>query len=366
MKIGVMTVHQSISAGGSLQAYALCNELSRLGHEVEVINYCPYYFMDFTDYSNRKLRSTPRGFAKWILNGKTLKAHRRLFDEFQEECLPKRTRRFDDHDTLQAACLEYDAYVCGSDQIWNPPHVHYDNSWFFDFASDRGRKISYAASIGKDRLDSKDLEWLKAGASQLDFVSVREDTAVKVMSSIGVEATQCIDPTFLMSPESWRQLERKPAQEIPKDYVFYYTVASGNPLELALLDRVKSRTGCPCVMSSTAFRKPNCADVQVKQCGPREFLYLVNHAKYVYTNSFHGLVFSILFGKRVISFKNMTTNSRLSSLLRLLGLEGFQLSELSEFDNMDWGYVDEALVGALARTELPIADSKAFLKRSLS
>ena len=157
MRVAVLTVHQSISAGGSLQAYALCKVLRDLGHEVEIISYCPYYFMDFTDSSRRSEWRTPRGFLKKLLNGRRLQKHRGLFDDFAGNYLPPMTKRVNSPEELRDITLDYDAYVCGSDQIWNPPHVHYDTTWFLDFVKSGPRLVSYAASIGRDRLSEKDL-----------------------------------------------------------------------------------------------------------------------------------------------------------------------------------------------------------------
>lgn len=366
MRVAVLTVHQSISAGGSLQAYALCKVLRDLGHEVEIINYCPYYFMDFTDPSRRSEWRTPRGFLKKLLNGRRLQKHRGLFDDFAGNYLPPMTKRVNSPEELRDITLDYDAYVCGSDQIWNPPHVHYDTTWFLDFVKSGPRLVSYAASIGRDRLSEKDLGWLKRGASGFDSLSVREDTAVEVLGSLGLDAEQCVDPTFLLAPEEWRLLERKPEQEIPKEYLLYYSVECANPVELPLLNRVKEKTGLPCVVISTAFLKPSYAGVQVPLCGPRELLYLIDHASVVYSNSFHGMVFSIIFGKTLVSYKNMVSNSRLDSLMRLTGLQSCQVDGEEGYDQVDWQFVAEEFASAYAGMSEHIERSIRFLKGALA
>ena len=130
-RVGILTVHQSVNCGASLQAAALYRAVEDLGHSPQIINYCPRYFMSYMDESNRDARRTPKGRIKSLLIGKRLAKTANAFDEYADCFYPNKTKRLDTPDDLKMASLEYDFYLCGSDQIWNAGHVHFDSSWLF-------------------------------------------------------------------------------------------------------------------------------------------------------------------------------------------------------------------------------------------
>ena len=325
-EVGLLTIHQSVNCGASLQAAALYNAIRNLGHRPRVIDYRPRQFMSFMDESNKAERRTPRGMLKTALLGRRIERTRRSFEEYGLRWYPSWTERFNTFEELVDASFRFDRYICGSDQIWNPPHVRYDNSWMFGFVEKKPgvRIASYAASIGSDSLADREIEWLKAGLPKFDFIGVREDTAVSLLSQMGYTSVQCVDPVFLADPVDWIDQKRAPDIELPDRYIFYYPVDQ-NCIEESLLLELKRRHGMKCVAISDKLIKPKHADITVSGYSPEIFLHLLYNAEIVFTNSFHGLAFSIIFGKPLVSFRNPTKNSRLESLLRLAQLEGFQI-----------------------------------------
>ncbi len=365
MNVGLLTIHDSVNPGASLQACGLYQAVKDLGHEVSVINYCPNYFPSHTNVIKPLLAQGPKGIAKAALLGKRLKAKAALFQEFADSTYSVGTRRYANYASLKSAPPMFDAVICGSDQIWNPPHVCYDDAWFFSFyGSNRPRLISYAASIGKDRLDEKDLSWLVRGASTFDFVGVREDTGVDLLLGNGVDAVQCVDPTFLCSRDMWESLERRPSGDVPEKFIFYYPLQE-NPLEAELVRAVSDDFGLRVVSVWSALRKLPSMDIQIPVFGPREFLWLMNHSEAVVTNSFHGLAFSVIFEKNLVSFKNLTRNSRLASLLKILGVENYQISSMEEYRNTNWDERFRALHASKQRIAEEVSVSEDFLRRAL-
>ena len=359
---GLLTIHRSINCGASLQASALYEILHQIGMNPRLINYCPAYFMPLTDYSNAQIRRSPKGFAKMLFMGRRLKRIVQLFQQYEGEYYPNTTVRIDNLADSDLTEYGFDYYICGSDQIWNPSHVHYDGAWLFDFVKDNNAKlVSYAASIGKDELDEKDLDWLRSGLGTFDHIGVREDSAVKIVEELGFKAIQNVDPTLLIERDEWRKREQEPCMELPPRYILHYPIEP-NPIERQLLDALKRSLGIEVITMTDSIRYSAHADKCLSEYGPKQFLYMVDHAEAVLTNSFHGLVFSMIFGKKLVSFRNMSKNSRLDSLLRSSGLDGFQITDMNDFVMRDLDEEQEKLVRAYESLTVPIEDSIRFLK----
>lgn len=333
MKVGILTTHCSTNAGACLQAYALYRTVSEIGHKPCIINYRPRYFMEFADpdYHYRTIHDV----LKYIIIGGRIKKNYRKYENFWQLYYSNSTPIYRDKTAL-LSCEKMDTYICGSDQIWNPVHTHYDDSYFLSFVKDSSARLSsYAASIGEDKLDVKDTEYITENIKHLNSISVREDTAVELLRSCGFVANQHIDPSLLITAEQWRLISKKPAKRLPRKFIYYYPLQS-TPLESRLIEVLKKDTGLPCVASENGLRKTRGVDYRVTTCSPEEFLWLIDNASIVVTNSFHGSVFSLLFKTRLIPFSNIKRNSRLESLFRLFGLDGLLVNSLEDYQSKKW------------------------------
>lgn len=360
--IAMMTVHQSINCGASLQASALYETLKRVGMNPCVINYCPPYLLPLTDDSNKHVRKTPKGMVKTLLLGGRIKRNAVLFREYAEEFYPNTTKRFESVRDINLSDYNFDYYICGSDQIWNPTHVRYDDAWFFSFVRGENAKlVSYAASIGKDELNEDDCEWLRKGLSRYSRIGVREDTCVEIVRKLGFASTQNMDPTLLISRSDWRKRAQEPSIKLPPRYILHYPIES-NPIERQLLDQLRHKYGLKIITMTDSLKYSLQARKCVSEYGPKQFLYLIDHADIVLTNSFHGLVFSMIFGKKLVSFRSMTKNSRLGSLFRTSGLDGYQVTSMDDFAARDLEYDQQRLSNAYESLVGPIDDSLHFLK----
>lgn len=338
MTVGILTAHCSVNPGASLQAHALCKKVKDMGHEPYLIDYRPWYFTDLMDERKAGERNTPRNRLKLLLLGKRLREKHNKFMAFEEEFYPAKTKRYDLPEELCNEPPQFDAFLCGSDQIWNPGHIHYDGSFFLEFAvSGPGIKASYAASIGQDVLNETDYRFLARHIKNLDFLSVREDSAACLLKSELKcrRVSQNIDPVLLHDVEHWRALAMPACGKLPERYILYYPLQD-NPAAEQLLCQIKKDTGLKCVAVISGLRCPRAVDVQIAAYGPREFIDLFDRAEYVLTNSFHGIVFSLLFQKRLFSYRNPVRNSRIESLLRLFGMEGLQADTLEDYFGFDW------------------------------
>lgn len=332
----MLTIHDTFSIGASLQAYALGKKLKELGHEPCLIAYSPYYFQSIYDAKPFGIQENLKNTIRSLFTFRRDADLKRKFIQFKHTFHPPMSKRYLSRDEIIKDPPIMDAYVCGSDQIWNPEHIMYDDTFFCGFEKRNIPKISYAASIGLDVLNEKDKEFLKLECSQISHIGVREDKAVELLSELGIKAEQNIDPTLLYKKEEWEKLELPIKREnLPKKYILYYPL-SANGFEQELLLALKQETGLPCVVISPSLRGYKNADYQVKNAGPQEYLWLIHNAEIVITNSFHALSFSIIYEKKFVLYPHKTRNSRLESLLRLTGMSNRLVFSIEEFKEKEW------------------------------
>lgn len=335
MKIGLLTVHCSINPGASLQAYALSETLKQLGIEVLLIDYRPYYFTSDIDPINRKkVKRSIKTQIGMLLFGSKLKKEYKAYLTYEDMFLPNKTKRYNSLAELNADVPKCDAFICGSDQIWNPQHTRYDSVMELSFAKKAGiPTYSYAASIGQDVLTDKDLSFLKENIQGFRRISVREETAKDILESkLGFEnVLRHIDPTLLLDKEDWCKIESNKHEEIKGKYILFYPLAD-NPIVPSLLEKVRQKYNLPIVAMSRHLKKDPNVDIQLRMFTPNDFIDLIDHAEYVVTNSFHGCVFSLLFGKKLISYKNQERNTRMECLFEMFGVKNPQIVGVHELE----------------------------------
>lgn len=367
MKIGIITIHCSNNVGASLQTHALYKKMIEIGHDPTIIDYRPWYFIDLMDEKKAIERKILHNRLKLFFLGNILKAKHDKFMAFESNYYPRKTKRYDTADDLIKDPPIFDGYVCGSDQIWNPGHIHYDGAYFFNFITHlESVKISFAASLGQDHLDETGKNFLKKMITNLNYISVREDTAVSLLCNelkiMNVE--QNIDPTLLFDSNYWRTLSTPVQNQQIGDYFLFYPLTP-NPITEGIIKRIKKKTGLKCVTVSTGLRKPGGTDIQISLFDPLLFLSLIDNAKLVLTNSFHGVVFSLLFKKRLISYKREERNCRIDSLLRLLHLNDIQVTSINDYSERDWNQLYEKYDGIDQILEIERVKATQFLTNAL-
>lgn len=359
-------MHLSTSIGASLQACALGKKLLGDGHEPYLLYYAPSFYTDVLVPIVPRL--SPRSILSYVLNGRNREKARQSFLCFKTMNHAPLTKKYTSINELYSDTPRFDAYICGSDQVWNSTITHYDMSYFFPFGPSSTKKISYAASIGQDRITEDDRQFLIDGLANMDFIGVREDTAVSVIHSIYPEAevVQNIDPTFFLDRITWESMSNKPLCELPKRYILYYPINS-TELGLELLNEAKQKYRIPCVSFSSSIRDNPGVDMNLHGIGPAEFLYLCNHAELVITNSFHGFAISIIHRKKVMCFTKQNQNSRMESLSRLLNLRALMVNSVNEAKARDWEQIWNSCYESISK-RISCEQDKAdeYLRRALS
>ncbi len=328
MKVGVITFHNANNYGAILQTWALQKVLTNLGMEAGVIHYHPDIIDKLYDPMgcSTGIRRGIKRLRQLLLHKESIKRYDR-FIRFSRQNL-RLLGDYKTYEQLKKADLKLDAYIVGSDQVWNDSHTGgYDPSYFLRFGG-KGRRIAYAASIGRDYFNPKFREKFCQGLFGLDAISVRERSAVKAVQELVEKPVEVVlDPTLLLNREDYEAI--KVPGRVGERYILVYMIEKNDQL-ITFANRISIALGMPLL-----YRRPV---PKVKNGLPPfytadagEFLGLVEGAEYVITNSFHGTVFSVLYEKPFVSMLHSDTGSRTADLLRELGLQSHILYDIKEF-----------------------------------
>ncbi len=312
-RIGLITWHYYRNFGSALQAYALQEVIRSMGHKVEIINYHSPKFGK-TDSA----KELAKGIACRVF-GDRIGAS---YYAFQNQYF-RQTRAVQEEKDLLRLSERFDAFICGSDQIW-APNV-FNPVYMLDFVRGGKKKISYAASIGLNELPPNLIGEYTRLLSDFDSVSVREDAGAELLKKeCGITARTVLDPTLLLDAETWQTLEKETAFEKSK-YIFCYFLNARHGYA-ALVKEYAKKHGYAIVGVSADER--DAERMELVRIGPREFLRLIHNAQAVFTDSYHGTIFSLLYRKRFVTFERFSDsdplcqNSRIYQLDRYFGLNG--------------------------------------------
>lgn len=371
MKIGILTFHVAHNYGAVLQTYALQKYLSKKGHEVEVIDYRPKSLLNpyqpWLSVSLKGLsliRKIKRIAGLAVLA--SLKCLRRKgFNRFIENRMVLSNKV--GKSTFPNA---YDAYILGSDQIWNPQITKKDFTYTGVFARKPGAlRIAYAASagLGEDLICSSE-EAMNA-IKEFDAVSVRESTLKnKLKEKIHKEITVALDPTLLVDENVFTKLAVKPRTK--SKYVLVYKMLPSEALNEIAQRIAKNNSITLTEISPTVslWELFNSAHYKMFEA-PEEFLGWFQNAACVVTTSFHGVTFAIIFR---ISFYFVSSGNpaenRITSLLEQLGLSNRIISggRLPDFTAINYSASLNGAASVEERLAILRQESRDFLDNALS
>ncbi len=326
MKTGLITFHHAHHYGAQLQAYALMKAIMSTGADCEIINYVRDDTIEGSSLFKKGLSIRAMlSNANTFMNYRKLKRRFVRFESFVNENMRLSSKFYGSYKELIKNAPEYDTYVCGSDQIWNPlifKENTFDPAFFAEFAHS-GRRVAYAPSFGIDTIPEDKREELKKYLAKFERLSVREKQGEKIICDMsGREAVTVLDPTLLITGDKWSGLSAEPAFKEP--YILCYFITDGRKYS-GFVKALSEKYGMPVVSLCGSRRVVSRTKHTVLDAGPREFLGLFRKASFVCTDSFHGTVFSINFEKDFFCFESSqkterSVNSRLYNILEQLGL----------------------------------------------
>lgn len=311
-KIGVITINDFNNYGNRLQCYALQCYLENLGYIVENI-YNVYHCDSLIVNRGKMLIRQLRNFSK----RETIAIRKQNFDKFNEyikfskECIINGQYNKDLNE-------EYDFFITGSDQVWNPCDSGRSKVDFLTFASNE-KKIAFSASIGVDKLPDDAIDKYQQYLKNYKSISVREESAKRIVEDLTnrKDIEVLVDPTMLLTAQEWEALSQKPDISYNSKYILTYFLGGSKKWE-DVIKRIAKKYSCEII------------DIYDKNsifytCGPQHFLNLEKNAFLICTDSFHSVVFSFLFDKPFIVFDRENTkidmNSRMETLLTKFRLQ---------------------------------------------
>lgn len=325
MDIGLITIFDSNNYGNKLQNFAAVKIIESFG-----LN--PYTLII---HKQNNIIKTKIKMLINMLTGYRLSKNQYSWQRFI------RFRQFDKKYLNQSQLLvkgklesdNFDYFIIGSDQVWNPTWYKYDpirkNAFLLTFARPE-QKICMAPSFGISELPEEWKVYFKECLNTFPMLSVREEDGAKIIKELtGRDAQVVIDPTLMLDSSEWRKIEKKPKLNIEKPYIVKCFL--GNQTQNNYIKTIADKNGLEII---DVLDKSNSI---YAHCGPQEFLYLIDHAELVCTDSFHATVFSILFKKPFLEFYRhidgeAAMNSRIDTLLKKLCLEDRLPGNVSDED----------------------------------
>lgn len=348
MKYGIITYTSAQNWGGVLQAYALKKHITDLGVDCRLINYRAFDSRWF------KPRKQLKDIIATVLKYSQCKERVRAYEQFRQRYMGLNDVPVSTKEEMEALNSQYDAFITGSDQLWNcETQICYD--FYLDFVHDDKKKLAYGPSFGQEQIPQQFEGEVARLIKRYDAKSVRERSGQKIVERLTGEKIPVVcDPTFLLSAEQWDAVRNKSINE--SNYIFIYTTQ----VSARVVELVKEyRTQHPNVRIITPYALPGVrADVR-KNIGPSEFLSYIKNADYVIGTSFHAVVFSLIFHRNFCVVPHSSTGARVNDLLGALGLENHLIDDgfCGEFPMVSVDYTD--------RLNGQIADSKKFLQNIL-
>lgn len=344
-RIGVMTFHRAVNYGAVLQTYGLIATLNEINPGCKVVDYRGEYLEKhykpiYLPPNKNKLKS----FAKCMMKYPVAVKRCRAFSKFVSKYIPVTEETYDDN-TIEKASKQFDCFITGSDQVWNPKTVGFDPAYFLTFAGDK-KKNSYAASFGVSKIPDKLREEYIRRLSGYSHISVREDSAVPLVEDLLPDAKpeRHIDPSLLLNAEQWGKLASEPNDS---GYVLIFTVN----MPKNLISFARSLAAQKKLKMIYVNERPFGCEKGIeyrRTASPEEFLGLIKNAEYVVTNSFHGTAFSVNFRKNFYAELDTKSgrNTRAESLMKLLEINGREITEgiyTGEDNEIDWSYAMNVL-----------------------
>ena len=245
---------------------------------------------------------------------------------------------------MRAVSGKYDIYIAGSDQIWDYKLTNFDQTYFLDFPEKGKKKCSYAASIGEHIPPEQFRNDYSRLLNDFDEILVREDYGADIVNELtGKKPEVVCDPTLLLTAEEWNKLLKEP--KIRGKYILVYQLGI-NPEIVNFAKRLKKKTGYRIVyipFPLVGLLKCRC-EITV---GPAEWMGLFKNAEYVISDSFHGVVFSLLFNRKFFAKADgHHKNRRVEQLLKLVNLSDRTMNDVSDeqlTEEIDFTYANEQI-----------------------
>lgn len=322
MKVGIVTITDNNNFGNRLQCYALFKVLKDMKYNViEIQN------------DDKSLLLQIKRIVKKIFTMDFIKNYKKnLRFRYFNKKINRSNYIIDYNNPIEKE--HFDAYIVGSDQVWNPKYGRLSNLDVLNFKT-FAKKVSYAASFGISKLNNSDQIKLKY-INRFDSISVREKNGINILKDVTAnKIIVTVDPTLLLSKNEWNNICEESIHHLNDEYIFVYFLGG---IDKSTEDIINSYANNNHLTIINILDKYN----KYYNCGPIEFVSFIKESKMVFTDSFHASVFSFIFNKPFIVFnrrETLTTSSRIDNFLDMFSIENrkFNGKEISK-ENINYNY----------------------------
>lgn len=332
-KIAILTYHRVYNFGSLLQTYALQETLKNKGCSVEVIDYYPERLrMKKTLFHvNQRWRKPFYKMVEHLIPAviaRLLGYH--MMNVFLKHYINLTSNSYIDEQDLVENIPLADIYLNGSDQVWNLDTAdgEVDKVFFMGFLPDSAVKAAYAGSFGQDSFSEEKTKEIGKYLGSYKMISVREKSGLNILHNAGIDDGEWVlDPSFLLNKEQWMKIAKE--MSLPEHYLLIYNL-NRNPRISNLAKKIAKERNLKIVNFAHSFVIIK-GEKNVLYPTPNTFITMFANADYVVTDSFHGTAFSINFNRQFICVSAPRFNSRLKSVLGLVGLEERLLGDTGDF-----------------------------------
>lgn len=332
MRIGIITFHRTANYGAILQAYALQEFLKQQGHEVYMIDYvpkiiCQRFSSIFLVKDIRTIPARIESYRKYLLLNRFVDKEMKL------------TKPYSSNEELKESPPDFELFMSGSDQIWNKYFTFQGEgkptfTYFLDFVPEGRKKLSYATSLGFRQPDEQYSDFVKGWLEKYSAVSVRESGARDILFQMGIQAVLSPDPTLLLNVQDYAKMASKPNGRFVVSYILHDKQKMVHEIRKKV-ERTYTAKGM----------KIRCMSVE-------RWIGSISTAECVITNSYHGMIFAMLFHRPFIVVPiegdGNEMNDRIVTLLGVCGLCDRIVTDCEQAlevlgTSIDWSKVDEKL-----------------------
>lgn len=356
-RVGIITLFDTVNYGNRLQNYAVQVVIDRLGFRSITLDYQKYANSFIPKLKSAIMHllhvfSGPlRGSKELAIRNNNLEAdtneEMRLTDLRRESFVVFNTKHIRSvviSNTFMILKMKikmnFECFVIGSDQVWNPL-FGVMNPFKFATFSKRRRRIAYAASFGVSTIPFRLRKDYETGLNRIPHISVREDTAAQIVKELtGKNITVVIDPTMMLDGTEWRAISKRDGNRPMSPYVLTYFLGENTSELEHTIAEIRKRQDIEIIKLNSK------SDEQRYIVDPAAFIDYIDNAALVLTDSFHGTVFSILLGRPFLVFDRAHMNSRLDTLLGKFELEHRRIGNIDNVEDLfstDYSHVNGIL-----------------------
>jgi hypothetical protein len=354
-RVGILTLSGYFNYGNRLQAYATQETIKQLGFDADIIitkDILPFkenrikrktkiIYNDYKIFLNR-IKGSPSPYNRIKRRGYIKRE--KPFINFSKKYLSEKF--YSNEKYFNKISDNYNFFIAGSDQIWNPNYLNREKAsiYFLTFAP-RDKRIAYAASFGISNIPAKYMNDYKKWLSGIKNISVRENAGAKIINNlIGITPPVLIDPTLMLSKKEWLSISKIHVNKPRENYLLTYFVGGMD-------DKIKTKIKKISLDYNLKIIKlADLGDKKRIKTDPSEFIDYINSAKMFLTDSFHGVIFSIIMKTPFIVFerndKKNSMFSRIDTLLKKFKLEGRKIGDINlnnQIFDIDFSHIQPIL-----------------------